>query len=249
MQFRATQSLFYGENKMGKSKLADAVSNTLPENKVDTLPDFKSLKDMAYAQAKAGDDLEAQAKYALAKIVGFPEECSEASRAELDAGYLVRFTENLKKNHGNPFRAYAVIDNNYILITPENAEQFKGKETLEISPSVAMHYSRHEFGRLHETRDPQYKTIIKLMRDDISDYCSGRYKALVVAARKIVNKGKTATRAPNKSFGDRVKLMFDDPKTGLDKAVLVAVKNGDPTADAKRFSEAKVAFFAVWNHA
>lgn len=227
---------------MGKAK-----THTSPEVMQYAL-DFKSLRDMAYQQAQAGDALEDQARYALANIVGFPEECPEQSRTELDSGYTLRFAENLKrKNMGNAYRTYAVIDGNYILVDDLNKGQFEGKEKLEITPDLAVGYSTHEFGRLHESRDPQYKAIIKKMRDDVSDYCSGRFKALTRAAKEILSAGKKRSRGATKTFDERLKEIFEGAN-GLSKGVLNASKRGDPTADAKRFSEAKVAFFAVWNH-
>ena len=211
--------------------------------------DFKSLKDLGYNQAITQDATENQARYALDHIVGFPDECPDTARAELDSGYLLRYIENMKRrNNGSDCVSYAVVDGNYIKVTALNADQFEGKERLEITPAIAINYTTHEFGRLHETRDPQYKLIIKEMRDSVSDYCSGRYKALVRSAKALLNKGTKRSRSTTKTFADRVIAAFDDPKTGLDKAVLVAVKRGDPTADSKKFAEAKVAFLAVWNH-
>lgn len=206
----------------------------LPE----THGDYSSLKDMAYNQAKTGDTLKDQAQYALNKIVGFPNECPDESRTELNAGYILRYLDN------HPEVTYAKIDGNYVLITPENAEQFKGKEKVNMSANIAMAFSTHAFGRLNETHDPQFKGIVKQVRDDVSDYCSTCFKALKQAALKIVNKGKTRERGATKNFDVKVKDTFEQLSTN----VLNANKRGDPSADKKRFSEAKVAFFAVWNH-
>ena len=56
---------------MGKAK-----THSSPEA-IQYALDFKSLRDMAYQQAQAGDALEDQARYALANIVGFPEETDQ----------------------------------------------------------------------------------------------------------------------------------------------------------------------------
>jgi hypothetical protein len=46
---------------------------------------FTSLKDMGYQQAKTGDSLTEQAKFAIASIVGFPADVPALARAELSA--------------------------------------------------------------------------------------------------------------------------------------------------------------------
>ncbi len=57
----------------------------------DTVTVFSSLKDLGYQQAKTGDSLSEQAAYAISKIVGFPTDISPEARAELCAGYQMRY--------------------------------------------------------------------------------------------------------------------------------------------------------------
>ena len=197
---------------------------------------FKSLSDVAYQQAKTGEAFESQAQYAMDKIPGFPEECPDEARAELNAGYRQRKAELMGTT------VYAVIDGNYVLAS--EVPDHKG-EKIEVSVDTAMRYSTYEFGKLAETISPQYKGIISKVRDDVSTYCSNKYKELVRQATSIKNKGKSRTRGATKTFDDAIKAVFDD----YGKRVRNASKRGDPTASEKRFSEAKVAFFAVWNHA
>lgn len=212
---------------------------TLPATHAALIDDeFKSVKDMAYNQAKTGESLKKQAQYAINKIAGFPAECPDESRTELNAGYILRYLDN------HPEVTYAKIDGNYVLITAENAEQFKGKEKVNMSANIAMAYSTHAFGRLNETHDPQFKAIVKQVRDDVSDYCSTCFKALKQAALKIVNAGKTRQRGATKNFDVKVKDTLEELSTNVRNAA----KRGDPSADEKLFSKAKVAFFAVWNH-
>lgn len=223
---------------MGKAKTA--VSNAVQAQFNGAgLEVFSSLKDMAYKQAQTGDRLRNQAQYALERIAGFPESCPDEARAELNSGYVLRFADN------HPEVSYAKIDGNYILVTDENAMQFAGKETVRMNASIAMGYTTHAFGKLSETHDPQYKAIVKQWRDDVSDYCSGCFKALKTAALKIVNAGKTRNRGATLNFDVKVKKIFDD----LAVNVRNASKRGDPSADEKRFAKAKIAFFTVWNHA
>ena len=222
---------------MGKAK-----SVVLPATHAATIADYKSIKDMAYSQAKTGDTLKGQAQWAIEHIAGFPAECPDESRAELNSGYLLRYMDN------HPEVTYARIDGNYIKVTESNAEQLKDKEKVNVSAAIAMSFSTHAFGRLNETHDAQFKAIIKEVRDDVSDYCSTCFKALKLAATKIINKGKTRQRGATKNFNDKLKEVFDGDH-GLGVNVRNANKRGDPTADIKRFTDAKIAFFAVWNHA
>ena len=218
---------------MSKSKALE-----LPATHAAQITEYKSLKDLGYNQAKTDDALKGQAQYALSKIAGFPNECPDESRAELNSGYILRYMDN------HPEVTYAKIDGNYVLINQSNAEQFKDKEKVNMSANIAMAFSTHAFGRLNETHDPQFKGIVKEVRDSVSDYCSTCFKALRTAALRIVNKGKTRSRSATKNFDVKVKETLDELSTN----VLNAHKRGDPSADKKRFSDAKVAFFAVWNH-
>lgn len=204
--------------------------------------EFKSLRDMAYSQAKTGDTLKIQAQYAIDNIAGFPAECSDETRAELNSGYLLRYMDN------HPEVTYARVDGNYIKVDATNADKLKDREKITMSASIAMSFSTHAFGRLNETHDPQFKAIVKAWRDDISDYYSTCFKALKSAASKIINNGKTRNRGATKNFNDKLKEVFEGDH-GLSVNVRNANKRGDPTADIKRFSEAKIAFFTVWNHA
>ena len=217
---------------MSKSKV------TLPATHAAQFGDYKSLRDMAYNQAKTGDTLKQQAQYAIKSIAGFPTECSDESRAELNSGYLLRYLEN------HPEVTYARVDGNYILIDESNAEKLKDKEKVNMSATIAMSFSTHAFGRLNETHDPQFKAIVKDLRDNVSDYDSTCFKALKTAALKIVNAGKTRQRGATKNFDVKVKDTLEELSTNVRNAA----KRGDPSADEKLFAKAKVAFFAVWNH-
>lgn len=222
---------------MSKSKAVPEVP-ALPATHAAQITEFKSVKDMAYNQAKTGDTLKIQAQYAIDKIAGFPAECPDESRAELNSGYLLRYMDN------HPEVTYARIDGNYIKVDESNAEKFKDREKVTVSAIIAMGFSTHAFGRLNETHDPQYKAIIKQVRDDVSDYYSTCFKALRGAALKIVNKGKSRVRGATKNFDTKIKDTLEELSTNVRNAA----KRGDPSADEKLFAKAKIAFFAVWNH-
>lgn len=217
---------------MGKAK---------QEVKLETHTAYKSIRDMAYNQAKTNDSLSDQAQFAIDRIAGFPEECPDEARSELNSGYLLRYMDN------HPEVTYAKIDGNYILITPENAESVKDKEKVNMSGNIAMSFNTYQFGKLAETHDATFKALVKKERDAVSDYCSTCFNALKRAAQKIINKGKTRERGATKNFSERLDHIFNGD-TGLSVNVRNAAKRGDPTANEELFKKAKIAFFAVWNH-
>lgn len=199
---------------------------------------YTNLSEMSYDQAISVERAQKQAQFALDNIVGFPEECSDSARAELNDGWIKRFKVN------NPEVTYAKIDGNYIKVTPENADRFANVEKCLMSADIALSFTTHEFGRLNETHDPTFKSLVQEWRKRTSDYCSGNYKRLVTEAKRILANGKNRERGATKTLDERIVKWFED----TEKSVAVAVKRGDPTANADRFSKAKIQFFAVWNH-
>ena len=195
-----------------------------------TEANFLSLKDMGYQQAKTGDSLSTQAQYALDKIVGFPADIPAESRAELYAGYQMRFGEN------RPNKTYAVINGHYTVATEEQIAN-KKVEKVEIGVAYAFSYSSQEFGKLANT-NPALHGIVKQWRSDVSDYCSNRLGDLKRAATKLLNKDRE-TQRQTLDFAESVKKALDQ----LSKSVKVKAGRGDMTADAVKF---KVAVDAFW---
>lgn len=222
--------------KPRKSAIADAV-----EIGASTQVVYTSLSEMSYDQALSIERGKEQAKYALDHIVGFPEECSDMARDELNDGWVRRWKVN------NPEVTYAKIDGNYILVTEADADRFANVEKCLMSADIALSFTTHEFGRLNETHDPTFKSLVARVRKQVGDYCSGNYTRLVKTAREVLKErnGEAArTRSATKTIDERIVEWF----AATEKSVGVAVKRGDPTANADRFSKAKIQFFAVWNH-
>lgn len=197
---------------------------------------IKSVKQCGYESARNLDSAESQARYAMDNIAGFPNECPDETRAELNSGFLLRFHEN------NPPIKYGVVDGNYIPLSELKAEP---AETVEIGIDYAMSFTTHAFGRMNETHSPQLKAIVKDWRDRGSDYCSTCFKGLVNTAKRILNKGKSRERAQTADFANWVtadKGMIDTAETRCRNAA----KRGDPTADLVRFKLARDAFLKVW---
>ena len=195
-----------------------------------------SLKDLGYKQAGTGDNLEAQAEYALANITGFPKEISSEAREMLYEGYRLRNSEK------HPAKVYAVVNDHYVLATPEQIKNAK-VEKIEIGVAYAFAYSQQEFGKLKNT-NPALHGIIKEIRDAVGDYCSNRLGDLKRACNKILAKqnGKTVTRT-TLDFAQSMHKDFE----AQEKSVKVKQAKGDTTANSAKFALAVKSFWMTYN--
>ena len=195
-----------------------------------------SLKDLGYQQASTGDSLDNQAEYALANISGFPEDISSEAREMLYDGYRQR------KSERNPAKVYAVVNDHYILATPEQIKNAK-VEKVEIGVAYAFAFSSQEFGKLKNT-NPALHGIVKGIREDVSDYCSNRLGDLKRACKKILAKrnGTTTTRT-TLDFVDSMKNLFDAQA----KSVKVKEAKRDSTANSAKYALAVKAFWTTYN--
>ena len=183
---------------------------------------IKSLKGCAYNSAIGGETISNSAQYAMDNIAGFPNECSDEARAELDSGWLLRFNEI------NPAKEYLV-----------------GGETKVIGVDFAMSFTTYEFGKLAETQSAELKGIVKEWRDNASTYCSNRYSDLVKSAKKLLNKG-SRKRGATLAFNEWIIEKDTGWLESADTRCRNANKRGDPTADVVKFRMAKDAFLKVW---
>lgn len=206
--------------------------NTSIQNEVK----ISSVKDLGYQQAKTGDTLKVQGKYALDHLAGFPESLTDEDKTQLYDGYRLRFSEN------NPTKVYAVVDGNYVLATPE-MESNKKLEKIKLSVDYVFSFSQQQFGQL-KNEQPQLHALHKGVRDTANKYCSNRLADLKRVARAILNEGKQRERAPTVSFGERVLAVLEDLQTKCK----TAQSRGDETANEQAFKQAKIAFMTKWNH-
>ena len=195
-----------------------------------------SLKDLGYQQASTGDSLDQQAEYALVNISGFPEDISSEAREMLYEGYRQR------KSERNPAKVYAVVNDHYILATPEQVQN-KKVEKVEIGVAYAFAFSSQEFGKLKNT-NPALHGIVKTIRDDVADYCSNRLGDLKRACKKILAKqnGNTTTRT-TLDFAQSMLKAFE----AQEKSVKVKQAKGDTTANSAKYALAVKAFWTTYN--
>ena len=195
---------------------------------------FSSLKDMGYQQAKTGDNLETQAQFALDNIAGFPEDVPSEAKDALCDGYRMRYSER------KPATMYAVINDHYVIATEEHTKN-KKVEKVEMGVAYAFAYSSQEFGKLKNT-NPALHGIIKVIRDDVADYCSNRLGDLKRAAKKLITKKDGATRT-TLDFAQSMLKAFE----AQEKSVKVKQAKGDTTANSAKYALAVKAFWTTYN--
>jgi len=199
---------------------------------------MKDLIELGFAQAGTGDALTSHARFAIDRIVGFPENVSDEARAALYTGYRQRWDAT------HPAKLYAVIDGNYVEATADMVKN-KKVEKVEIGMHHIFSYTQQEFGKLKLSQPAMY-ALMQPIRSSINDYCQGALSDLKGKARDILKKDNPTPRAPNLDFAE----WLTDPKKGVIPAMKDKCKNskrrGDATADEARLNEAIIAFLAKW---
>jgi hypothetical protein len=222
------------------------VSNTSPASApvaALAISNIADMKSAGYQQAVSDDNGETIARWVMSQVAGFPDaDLPDNVLDGLKSGYAMRFHEAHKTLRGE--KVYAVVGGQYILESdlPKGA---KPTDSVRLSLHVALAYSNHDFGRLHETRDANFKALVKEYRDKFSTYSSTKVTRLTTLAKRLKREdsGEKNTRAPNKAFPDWWKGQLEAGETRLKSAV----SNKNMTdADLKRYREAVAAFNAVW---
>lgn len=195
-----------------------------------------SLKDGAYKQALANDRMRSVARFVIDKCKTFPESVSDEVKAELYAGYQLRFNEVNKPDR------YAIVNDHYLLIDGSNPALEDEREKVIIGVDYAFSFTQQQYGKL-KNENPYLHAIIKQWRDKVNTYCSNRLSDLKRQARTILNEGKTRERGATADFAHRISDIFTD--------LAVKCKNakarGDETADEKKFATARQAFMTAWS--
>jgi len=216
-----------------KTKIASAIPATTLDVVIPT-----SVKDAAYKFAKTGETSATIARYVMDNDASFPDEVSKELKADLNAGFMLRATELwgdefYKIGDGG---TYIPLGNSIVL----KNETPQGSIRVGLSYCFAM--SQQEFGQL-KNKDPQLHGIVKPMRDKFSKYSHNNITALKLAARSLLNDGKSKARTGNKNFVDALIEMF----ITFDKRVLNAEARTDATASALNYRMAKDAFWTAYN--
>ena len=206
-----------------------------------TSASFTSVQDAGFQQAGAYQTTEAVARFVMSQDASFPTEVASEVKDALYNGYRMKFTQLLEPT------TYAVINDHYVIATEEHMKT-DNVEKIRIGVDHAYSYSQQEFGKLKNTR-PALHSLIGKVRDKTSTYCSNRLaelKRVAIRLQKDASGEEGKTRKANLNFEEFVDAWFKD--TAEDR-LKTAKSRGDATADAKRFTNAKIAFMTKWRHA
>ena len=218
-------------------KAKSQIGKAIPETTLEVVTPT-SVKDAAYKFARAGETSASIARYIMDNDSSFPDEVSKELKADLNAGFMLRASELwgdefYKLGDGG---TYIPLGNSIQLknVAPENS--------IRIGLSYCFAMSQQEFGQL-KNKDPQLHSIVKPMRDKFSKYSHNNIVALKLAARTLLNNGKSKERTGNKNFVDALIDMF----ATFDKRVLNAEARLDSTASPINYRMAKDAFWSAYN--
>ena len=195
-----------------------------------------SLKDGAYKQALANDRMRGVARFVMDTCKAFPESVPDEVKAELYAGYQLRFNEVNKPDR------YAIVNDHYLLIDGSNPALEDEREKVIIGVDYAFSFTQQQYGKL-KNENPYLHAIVKEWRDKVNTYCSNRLGDLKRQARTILNEGKQRERGATADFAKRLDEVFKD--------LAVKCKNakarGDETADEAKYATARTAFMTAWS--
>ena len=204
--------------------------------------EIKSIKDAAYRFARTSETSSDIARYIVNRDPSFPNELSAELKADLNAGFMLRANELWGQD------VYKVGDQGTLIKIANSRdddyqEKIKGLKGLrQYNVNVAYSMSAQEFGQL-KNKDPQEHSVLKAWRDRFSKYSSNNIAALKLAARSLLNDGKTRERSATKNFVDAL----DDAFETFEKRVKNAEARGDQSASPVKFKVAVDAFWKTYN--
>jgi len=203
---------------------------------VEVKDQITSLKDGAYKHAVANDRMRGVARFVMEKCKAFPETVPDEVKAELYAGYQLRFNEVNKADR------YAIVNDHYLLIDGSNPALEDEREKVVIGVDYAFSFTQQQYGKL-KNENPYLHAIIKQWRDKVNTYCSNRLADLKRQARTILNEGKQRERGATADFAHRLDEVFKDLATKCKNAKA----RGDESADEKKYAIARQAFMTAWS--
>lgn len=209
------------------AKKAKAVSQS---NVAVMLEGIKSKKDFAYQHAKHLDSTSDFKAWAVENIAGFPDDVSAEDKAEIFAGYQLRFNDN------NPAAAY-IREGNDTFIPVVAGMDLSKREVINVGIDYAMSLTAHDYGALR-AKQPNLHGIVGNWRKAFSKYASGRWAELTKkdAAER--------SRSVNKGFA----VYLKDSQDSSVKRNKNALAKGDPTAvGVEILNQAWTAFWKVIN--
>jgi hypothetical protein len=183
-----------------------------------------SFKDAAYQSAITSERGTHIARFVLDECPNFLDDVPKEIKAQLDAGFALRWQEL------NPAKTY-------------NAEWVPADGGgISVTLDYCLSYSQQAFGQLKNENSVQHG-IIKKVRDLFNKYRSNKLADLKRAVRSLANEGKTSTRTQAKMFAEWVDAQLD----GMKARCKTAAAREDATANEVQLRVAIDAFKKAYN--
>lgn len=201
----------------------------------------QSIKEAAYQFATSGETRRSIASYVLEKCPDILDNMPDEVKVDLLDGLALRAHELwgqdyfIKGDTGMMVKVANSLDKDFL-------KRETHKNEVVVSVQYARSFSGQEFGRL-KTTDPMLHGIVGAMRNKFQKYSSNNIGDIKTEIRRILNDGKTSTRAANKSFVEYITDVFET----ADKRVKVAKDRGDTAADPVKYRVARDAFWKAYN--
>lgn len=199
---------------------------------------IRSLKDCAVQSAASAEVLLDAAAYALDNIPGFPDECPAEHRAQLDEGWLLRYSQLHKTVE------YGKFGETWVPLSEVKGDA-KPIEVQNIGPAYAMSFTQHEVGRMGDTHGASFKALIVQWRAKFSTYKSNRYKDLANGAKEVLRERNGEPKRSRKPTKDWAVWAIEDWLPMLTERFKSAKARGDATADASKLDKVKAAAAAA----
>jgi len=194
-----------------------------------------SIKTLCYKFAANLDAGKAHARTIYSIYPNLHESIEPEVRAELMAGFLLRYSETCTDG------GFYVRDGDaYIETDAKRWETAKG-EKIHLTVAFATSETPQKFGQMR-TDNPALFNLVKPLRDKSNKYASNTLASLVRNIREIANEGNERTRASTAFFADVVKTSLDTLKNRCRNAKA----RGDDTADDAKLNAAIASFYKVW---
>ena len=163
-------------------------------------------------------DVKAVVTYCRAKFEGFPDLISEDTKNKILEAYKTKYKRKVSKPK---------------IVYTEDGD-------LTINVDLVFSYTQQAFGGLKNTK-PLLHAQLKILRDNTSDYCSGRYRDLLKEAKNGGNNQKKSV--PNINFNTYLNETLEE----VVKRSNIGISRGDQTCNKERLQRALETFYFEWN--
>ncbi len=170
----------------------------------------------------------------------FANEISDDTKQHLAKGFALRYAEN----HPEIEQGYIKEGAAYVPVDDKAFKAYKG-DKVHLSVNFILSETPAKFGRLKVDNEALY-SLMQSPRRNAMKYISDAIRDMQALAKKILSEGSgdSKTRAPNKTFEEKVAQHFEKMRA----EGISAKSKGDDTYNEAKFRKAVVAFNTIWSH-